>query len=282
MAKVEITHPEKIYYPKEKITKNEVIEYYKQVSSLILPHMKDRPCVMERYPEGINGVKFYQKNLPDYFPSWVHSVELDKKAGGKISMVTCNTKDELIYLANHGSISMHLWTSKKQKPKYPDRLVFDLDPSTKDLGILRESAQILKEILEEYGLSPNIMTSGQKGFHIHCKISPQYTFDEVRGCAKFLADLACEENTKLLTSSSKSARRGKIYIDYLRNSYGQHSIAPYSLRATPRATIAVPFSWKQLCKIKPDQFTLRSFRACKDPWHLKSGSLKKAIRDSEN
>jgi len=286
MVKLEISHPDKVLFPKDKITKKDLIDYYQRVSSLMLPHLKDRPIIMQRYPNGIQKQGFIQKNISDFFPSWIQSISVKRQAASKGELVLCQNKETLTYLANLASISLHTWLSKKSKIDCPDRIIFDLDPPKGRFDLVRQAARALREILEkELKLKTFIMTTGSSGLHVVVPIKPNTSFDEVRAFAKLVAKRICEENPKLFTIQiRKNQRRGRVFIDYLRNAYAQHAIAPYSARALKGAPIATPISWEELSKVQPQSFHLKNMPARikkTNPWvsfYKSSKSIQSAIK----
>lgn len=263
-SKVEITHPDKVLFPKSKITKEDLVSYYEAVAPRMIPLIKDRPVTMQRYPNGITKKGFLQKNISEFFPSWVKSAPVSRQNEKGIEMVLCNDIDTLSYIANLGCITPHIWLSKVKKPNYPDRMTFDLDPSGKQFSSVVDAAHELKEVLEgELGLKTYLMTTGSKGLHLVVPIKPVQTFDEVRDFAKHVGEFLVSQWPKKYTiSPRKESRRGKLYIDYLRNGYAQMAVAPYAVRALEHAPIATPIHWKELTsRISPQQFTIKNISA---------------------
>lgn len=255
---VEITHPEKVIYPEFGITKFQMVQYYNHISDQILPHLKDRPLTLQRFPDGVSHPGFYQKKADDYFPSFVQRVEIETEDGSNLQVV-CNNKKTLIYLANQGVLSFHTWLSKRDQLRKPDKIVFDLDPSRNEFDKLKDAARIIREYLKEEDRDPEIMTTGQNGFHIWYTVRRTKTFDEWREEIKSMAQELEKRYPKLLTTAvRKNKRDGKIFIDYLRNSYAQTSICPYSLRPNKTGGIAMPISWDQLSMLtSADEFNLK-------------------------
>lgn len=257
IAGVKITHPEKFIFPDADITKLEMVQHYKKVAKLMLPYLKDRPLTLHRFPDGIDKNGFYQKNASDYFPDFIKTVKVETEEGEN-TQILCNTQKALLYLANQGTVGFHIWLSKKDKLYKPDKVVFDLDPPKNSFGKVKKAAQITGDFLREKGLNPKIMTTGQSGFHVWYKIQRRNTYDELRPKLKELVHELAAQNPNLFTTAvRKNKREGKIFIDYLRNAYGQTSVCPYSLRPNKSAGIATPIEWKQLERIKSaDEFKL--------------------------
>lgn len=269
-----LSNPDKIFFPKERITKQDILEYYLDVAHLILPLIKDRPITMHRYPSGITEKGFIQKNIPESVPKTLKTVQIKKKSSGEMTQLICQSKKALMYLVDIGCLTFHIPLSKTTHLNKPDRLIFDLDPSTKDFSKVKSAAFDLKEILEdELKLKTFVMTTGSKGLHIVIPIKPLLKFDEVRDFAKQVAQVLVSKNPKAYTIETRKAKRGrKVFIDYLRNGFAQTSVAPFSLRATDKASIAMPIDWKTLKKpfIKSDSFTLKQSKKYlqknKNPW----------------
>ncbi len=285
--KLAFTHLDKVYFPQGKITKGDLIEYYRFVAKRMLPFLKDRPLVIERYPSGIRskGVYskgFYQKNVQDYFPPWIKTIKVERSEKGEGNLVNCDQLDTLLYLVNLGTVTFHTWLSKKSQLRKPDKLVFDLDPPQGKFDLACEAALCLKDLLEgEYKLKTFLMTTGSKGLHVVIPIKPLLDFEEVRNFAREIAQMITDENPKLFTTNvRKTGRRGRVYIDVMRNAYAQHSVAPYSVRPTKEASIAMPISWKDLSSIHPKSFTLLNIHemALSNPWRTFFTSAKKIPR----
>lgn len=284
----QLTHPKKMLFPSDKITKEDLLEYYLSVASLLLPLIKDHVITQHKFPSDIHHQGFIQKNIQAELPRKVKSTPVIKKENNQvIHMLLCNNKETLAYLVNQGCISLHSSLSKKEKPYCPDKLVFDLDPSTSDFEVVRKAAWTLKGVLNgELKLNTFLMTTGSKGLHIVIPIKPTMHFDQVREFAKKIAMLLCQREPKSYTIEVRKNKRGKkVFIDYLRNAYNQTSIAPYSVRALDGAPIAMPIRWEELCKLSCSQdFTLKNYKKKmkNNPWvsfNSKRQSLKWAMKE---
>lgn len=271
---IEISNPDKEIFPGEGITKSGLVNFYRKISTHILPHLEDRPLTMHRYPDGINGQDFYQKDEPEYFPGWIDTAKLTLREKGKLDFVVCNDEATLLYLANQASITPHTWLSKKQNPEYPDRLIFDLDPPEGNFGIVRDGAHDLKKRLDELEMKSFVMTTGSKGMHVLIPLDGKSKFDESRDFAKAVAEKLAKKNPEKYTiETRKNKRRGRLFIDYLRNAYGQTAVAPYSLRARKGAPVATPLEWSEATSRKtgPQSFhhgnVFKRLSQKKDPWH---------------
>ncbi|MBK6264970.1 non-homologous end-joining DNA ligase [Marivirga sp. S37H4] len=259
---VGVTNQNKLLFPKAGISKIDLIEYYLAMAEHIIPYTKDRPVTMHRFPDGIGGKSFYQKEASDYFPDWLDTVKVPKE-DGEIEMVMINKKASLTYLANQGCITPHIWLSKKDKIDYPDKLVFDLDPSDNDFNVVIQAAKDFRKLLEdELDLKTFIMTTGSKGLHIIVPIIRNKNFDEVRefasGVCKIIANDKPDDYT---TEIRKDKRKGRLFLDYMRNSYAQTSVMPYAVRALEGAPVATPLFWKELQgKMNAQRYTLSNIQ----------------------
>jgi len=270
---VHLSHPDKTMYPEAGITKKEVVRYYKRIASVMLYHIKGRPLVMHRFPDGIRGEDFYQKSVPDYFPEWITRKKVDLKGGGSEFLVVVDKAADLVYLANQACLVPHVWLSRQDNPDKPDKLIFDLDPAGEGFREVTFAALELKKALEGEGLTPFVMTTGSKGLHVTVPIKPDHGFDRVREFAEDVADrLAGKFPDRLTTESRKEKRKGRLLLDYMRNAYGQTSVVPYGLRALPGAPVAAPLNWEELksAGLNPRSYTMNNiFRRLgrkKDPW----------------
>lgn len=247
---IDISNRDKVFYPEDDITKDDVIDYYNKVADRLLPYLKDRPLSLQRFPDGIKKDGFYQKEASDYFPEWIKTEEVEKKEDGTINQVVCNSKATLIYLANQGTVSFHPWLSRILDLNKPDKLVFDLDPPKDNFEIVIKGAKALRTLLEdELDLNTFLMTTGSEGMHVVCPIKATLDFEEVRLFTKAVAEFLTNENPDSFTTEvRKNKRNDRLFLDYLRNAYAQTSILPYSLRAIKGAPIATPLSWDEINK----------------------------------
>ncbi len=272
--RVGISNPGKVLFPEAGITKGDLVEYYRRVAGTMLPHLAGRAISMHRFPDGIAGKSFFQKDAPDYFPDWIHTEEVPKE-GGSVTHVVCDDAATLVFLANQACITPHVWLSRVDDLDHPDRMIFDLDPAgddpERDRREVRRAARRVRDELEALGLPAFLMTTGSKGFHLVVPLVRRETFDQVRGFAHGLARrLAADDPEHLTVEQRKSKRRGRVFLDYLRNGYAQTTVAPYSVRARPGAPVATPVGWDELDGLDPQRYTLRNlFRRLAqkdDPW----------------
>jgi bifunctional non-homologous end joining protein LigD len=243
---IEISNLKKVLFPKSGITKGELITYYHKIASRALPFYRDRPLTMQRCPDGIQHQNFMQKEIPHYFPSWIEQKELPKKEGS-IRHALVNNAATFVYLANQACVAFHLGLSTIDKADYPSYLLFDLDPSSEDIGLLKQVALRVKELSDSLGLGSFIQTTGSRGFHIYIPLKRELPFEPVHSFAKEFASYLAEQYPDEITiEQSKEKRDVRIFIDYARNSYGLHAVAPYSVRTKENAPIATPLHWSEL------------------------------------
>lgn len=269
--KLVVTHSDKILYPQIRVSKADIINYYQKIASILLPYAKDHPIVMKRFLQGVDQEGFFQKQLDEYVPDWIPRYTVALKKGGKQTLLMLEKRDDLSYIANQCVIELHMWLSNIQHITKPDRMIFDLDPGKNSLADIHMVAKALYEIIRSYQLHVYIMTTGSRGYHIVVPLVPKYDFDKVHIFAKKIAQQVVNQYPKLCTIELSLSKRGhKIFIDYLRNSYGQTSIACYSLRATNVASIATPIRWNELSKSYPQKYTIKNIfkrlSKIQDPW----------------
>jgi len=243
---VELSNPEKKLYPYDGLSKKDIADYYKKISPWLLYHVKDRILTMERYPDGIEEEGFVQQ-AADNFDKVVKRRSVPRKDGSELERILCSNAACLVYLANLGAVTLHMWLSRVDVPEYADRMIFDLDPEGENFGLVRRGGLYLRDLLEEIGLRPFVMTTGSKGVHVVVPLRREKTFDEVRDFASEVASLlARRHNDELTTEQRRKKRRGRLYIDVMRNGYGQTGVVPYTLRPVTKAAVATPLEWQEL------------------------------------
>jgi len=256
-----ITHPEKILFPGDGITKGELASYYERIAPVMLPHLRRRPVTMERYHRGIAAPGFFQKDVSKGFPDWLERVEVPKK-DGTVHHPLANDTRSLLWLANQNSITIHVWPSRTPNLYNPDICIFDLDPSRDDeLDPLRAAALNLRDLLAELGLPAWIKTSGSKGFHIAVPLDGKSDFGTVARFAHAIGTLMVKRYPEKLTQEfHKVDRGGRILVDTGRNGYSATYAATYTVRAKPGAPVSAPCSWEELERgeVGPRTFTLRT------------------------
>jgi bifunctional non-homologous end joining protein LigD len=255
-----ITHPEKVIFPGDGITKGDLAAYYEAMAPVILPHLRGRPVTMERYPAGIGKKGFWQKDVSKGFPAWLKRVEVPKKGGVVHHPVITDTRS-LLWITNQNTVTQHVWTSRVPRLEYPDLCIFDLDPPEGGTADVRGAAIGLRDLLTELGLPSWVKTSGSKGFHIAVPVDGKTHIDLVARFAdavgKVFVSLAPE---RLTQEFSKADREGRIYVDTGRNGYTATFAAAYTVRAKPGAPVSAPCTWAEIERdeVKPGTFTLRN------------------------
>jgi len=269
---VEIARPAKVLFPADGITKLDLIEYYRRISHWLLPHLRDRPLAMERYPDGIGKPSFFQKAVPSYYPDWIERVTV-KKAGGTITHVICNNEATLVYLANQACITPHIWLSRIEKLRCPDQMVFDLDPSGENFEPVRAAAQSFGELLDKLELPAYVKTTGSRGLHVAVPLDREEDFDSVRAFARRLAEIVVNGDRKHWTLEQRREKRlGRVFVDTNRNAYAQTVAPAYAVRARPGAPISLPLDWSELNRkdLRPNGVTIRTvfdrLEKTGDPW----------------
>jgi bifunctional non-homologous end joining protein LigD len=283
-----ITHPEKLLFPDDGISKGELAAYYQMIAPVMLPHLRGRPVTMERYHRGIAEKGFFQKDVSKGFPEWLERIEVPKK-GGTVHHPVINDERALQWLANQNCITPHVWPSREPQLYNPDLCVFDLDPALDQPDILRAAALGVRDLLLEFGLNSWVKTSGSKGFHIVVPLDAQSTFADVASFAHSVGSLLVRRDPEHLTQEfAKVDRAGRIYMDTGRNGYSATFAATYAVRAKPGAPVSAPCTWDELesGRVHPGRFTLRGMAerisAVGDLWcNLPAQPLAQAIERLE-
>lgn len=273
-----ITHPEKLLFPADGITKGEVADYYSMIAPAMLPHIMRRPVTLERYPAGIEKKGFWQKDVSKGFPAWLERVAVPKKDGTVHHPLITNA-DSLLWTVNQNTITHHVWTSREPNLYSPDVCVFDLDPAEEDPTILRKAAIALRDLLAELGLPTWVKTSGSKGFHIIVSLNRKARMDDVARFAHVVGAVLVKRDPEHLTQEfSKVDRGGRILVDTGRNGYSATFAAAYTVRAKPGAPVSAPCTWDEVESgaVDPRSFTLRTMKRRMDA----VGDLWSGMRDS--
>jgi bifunctional non-homologous end joining protein LigD len=258
-----ITHPEKVLFPGEGITKGEVAAYYAAIAPMMLPHVRGRPVTMERYPGGIGRAGFWQKDVSRGYPSWLRRATVRKK-GGVVHHPIVTDARSLLWIVNQNAITQHVWTSRTPRLNFPDVCVFDLDPSVEDLAALCQAALGLRDLLGELGLPSWIKTTGSKGFHVVVPLDGRTPMAASARFANAVGAVFVRRAPELLTQEfSKDDRAGRIYVDTGRNGYSATFAAAYTVRARPGAPVSAPCLWEEIERgsVHPRSFTLRNLPA---------------------
>jgi bifunctional non-homologous end joining protein LigD len=269
---VRVSKPDKVFYPDDGVTKGQVVDYYRQVADVMVPHLRGRPLTLRRFPDGIEGEGWFQKEASAYFPDWIRVEKVPQKDSGSVRHVVCEDAATLVYLANQATIEYHVWPSTVDHPDRPDLMVTDLDPPEgTEVAELRRVARAVRDLYTEIGLTPYLQATGGRGFHVVAPLDATTGYDDVRTLAREAADhLAAQDPDRLTTAQRKDKRGGRIFLDTNRNGYAQTFVAPYSLRARPGATAATPLDWAELGKAEPAGWglarLLRRLARKADPW----------------
>ncbi len=255
-----ITHPEKVLFPDDGITKGDVAAYYEAVAPVMLPHLRGRPVTMERYPAGIGKKGFWQKDVSKGFPEWLQRVAVPKK-GGVVHHPVVTDVRSLLWITNQNTITQHVWTSRVPRLDYPDVCVFDLDPPEGKKTDVRAAAMGLRDLLNELGLPSWIKTSGSKGFHLVVPLDGKTHVDRTARFADAVGEVFVSLAPDRLTREfSKADRKGRIYVDTGRNGYTATFAAAYTVRAKRGAPVSAPCTWEEIERgeVAPATFTLRN------------------------
>ena len=279
---VEIHRPDKVLFPADEdgggkeYTKGDLVAYHRAVAPFMLPHLRGRPLMLERHPDGLDGPMFMQKNTPEHYPEWIERVEVPKE-GGTVVHPVCDDAATLVYLADQACLTLHRWLSRTGDVERPDRLVLDLDPAVDDFAQVREAARDVRELLEALKLPSVPMTTGSRGVHVVVPLNGHDDFDTVRGFAREIAEELVRAHPERLTVEPRKKDRGdRLYLDIQRNAYAQTAVVPYTVRARPGAPVATPLTWEQLDDPAVDarRWTLADAvdQARTDPW---AGALRR-------
>lgn len=258
-----ITHPEKVLFPDDGITKGELAGYYEAIAPAMLPHIHSRPVTMERYPAGIGKKGFFQKDVSKGFPDWLERVEVPKKDGTVHHPLVTDTRS-LLWITNQNNITPHVWVSRAPDLYHPDVCVFDLDPARDEPDVLRTATLALRDLLEELGLPSWVKTSGSKGFHVVVPLDRKAEIGEVAAFAHAVGALLVARDPRHLTQEfSKADRGGRILVDTGRNGYSATFAAAYAVRAKSGAPVSAPCTWEEIesGSVGPRSFTLRTMAA---------------------
>ncbi len=269
---IEISRPEKVLFPDDGITKGDLIGYYARIAPRMLAHLRDRPLTLERYPNGIQTKRFFQKEVSSYFPSWLRTVTVPK-VGGTVTHVVCNDTATLVYLANQACVTPHIFLSRIDQLDTPDQLVFDLDPQGDEFELVRSAALHFKQLLEELSLPAFLKTTGSRGLHVVVPLRRKERYESVREFGRELAAVIVSQAPQERTMEQLKANRGeRLFIDTNRNGYAQLVAPAYAVRARTGAPVSAPLAWSELGKksLRSNSFTIRNLfkrlNRGSDPW----------------
>ena len=261
--RISLTSLDRVYWPEEKLTKFDLLSYYLKISSYIMPYLKDRPAILQRYPRGIKAPMFFQQDL-ESAPAFIKSVRLTNQEGRELNYAVFTTVGSLLHFVNLGTIEQHPWHSTIKHLDKPDYLMLDLDPKDAPWKNVLEVALVCREVLDELGLPALPKTSGSSGIHVYLPLKPKYDYGKIAEVAMALANEVAQRVPKIATTQRSLARREKqqVYIDAMQNARGKTIAAPYSARARANATVSTPLTWTQIEKgVKISDFTIKNVPA---------------------
>ncbi|MYB19060.1 MAG: DNA ligase D [Holophagales bacterium] len=245
---VEVTNRSKVFWPDEGYTKGDLIDFYAAVSEAMQPYLTDRPLVMTRYPDGIEGKSFFQKNAPDFAPDWLHTVRLTSPRTGKdVEYFVCQNRESLVYVANLAAIVLHVWSSRLHQLGQPDWCILDLDPKDAPFEDVIEIALAIRRLCRQIELPSFVKTSGSSGLHVLLPLGGACTYEQSRSLGQLIAQIICRQLPEIATVTRNPERRGgKVYIDFVQNGRGRLLVAPFSVRPLPAAPVSTPLRWSEV------------------------------------
>jgi bifunctional non-homologous end joining protein LigD len=259
--KVAFSNLGKVFWPDEGFTKGDLVDFYRAVSPWLLEYLRDRPVVLTRYPDGIAGKSFFQKDAPGFIPGWVRTERMwSEHAQREIDYFICDHVETLLYLANLGTIPLHIWSSRVRTLQNPDWCILDLDPKEAPFAHVVEVARTVHDLCEEMGLPSFPKTSGSTGLHVLLPLGRQCTYEQSRSLGELLAHVVCQRLPEIATTVRPvGLRGGRVYVDYLQNGHGRLLAAPFSVRPVPGALVSTPLQWSEVDdRLDPAQLTLRT------------------------
>ena len=248
---MEVSSADRIMFPEIGLTKGDMVGYYETIADLIFPFLVARPLTLERYPRGIGAKGFMQKNAADHFPDSIERYEVPKSDGGTTRFPVITEPTDVPYLANQGTVSFHIWTSRVPDTDHPDYFVMDLDPEAGDVGKARSATEAVREALASFAVESIPVATGSKGYHVWAP------WQEVAMAAQAIAGLVVAANPDLATTEFlKKNRKGRVFVDWMRNHPGASVVSPFSIRPRPTASVSTPITWDELATTDPDQWTV--------------------------
>jgi len=272
---VKVSHPDKVLFPDCGLTKQDLADYYTRAADWMLPSVRNRPLTLRCYPDGIDEDGFFNKNTPEHFPDFIRRMEVPAREEGRktVTMSTADKAADLVYFAGQNTIEIHAALSSGACLEKPDQIIFDFDPSDGDFDKVREVVFGFDRLLDSMEIRAFWKTTGSRGLHAHLPIQPEKDFEVAKDQARNLARRLTEDLPSVTTLEQRKDRRGdKVFIDILRNAYGQTAVAPYSVRARPGAPVATPIRLEELKgrSFRPDNYTVenifRRLGQIEDPW----------------
>jgi len=258
---LKLTHLNKVFWTDQKYSKGDLIDYYRQVAPYILPYLKDRPESLNRFPNGIQGSSFFQKDMGALHPEWVKTEKIYSESNDKeINYLVCQNEATLIYMVNLGCIEINPWSSRIAQLENPDYVIIDIDPLNISFDFVIETALTIKEVLDQVRIKAYCKTSGATGLHVYIPLGAKYHYEQARQFAKVIAFLTHQKlPTTTSMERSPSKRKKKVYLDFLQNSYGQTIAAPYCVRPKPKAPVSTPLEWEEVkLGLNPIDFNMQN------------------------
>jgi bifunctional non-homologous end joining protein LigD len=258
-----LSHLDKVFWPEDHLTKEDMLRYYQMVAPTMLPYLKDRPVTLRVFPDGIHGFSYYRRDAPEHAPTWLRYVDYQPATSERlIQLPLIDDAAGLLWLANEGAIEFHTWASCATNLAQPDMAILDLDPGDEaTFSDVLQAALRVRDALEELHLRSYPKTSGGRGVHVYLPLEPSHTFDEVRMWVKTLAERLAVSYPELIAVAHGATHRGRqVTIDYAQNSIGRNTAAPYTLRAQPRAPVSAPLAWSEVevGRIRPSELNLHT------------------------
>jgi bifunctional non-homologous end joining protein LigD len=261
VREVKFSNLDKVFWPEEKYTKGDLIEYYRSMAPWLLPYLKDRPVVLTRYPDGINGKSFYQKDAPGFVPDWIQTIPIwSEDTQRDIQYFVANDVETLVYLVNLGTIPLHIWHSRIDDLTRPDWCLIDLDPKDAPFEHVVMLAKTMRKLCEQVEMPAFIKTTGKSGLHIMLPLARQMTYDQSLQFAILFARLVTDRHPDIATTQRTiSKREGKVYVDAFQNRAGQLMVSAYSARPSPGAPVSMPIAWDELnAKLHNSNWTIKN------------------------
>jgi bifunctional non-homologous end joining protein LigD len=262
--KVVLSNQDKIFWPDDGYTKGDLCEFYRAISPWLLPYLRDRPVVLTRYPDGIAGKSFFQKDAPPFVPGWLRTERIwSEQSQREIDYFICDDEPSLLYVINMGSIPLHAWSSRVHSIAQPDWCILDLDPKEAPFAHVLVLARAIHMLCDELELPSYVKTSGQKGMHVLFPLGQKLTYEQSRQLAMLIAQVVSDEHPDIATTARViGARKGRVYVDALQNGHGRTIVAPFSVRPQPGAPVSTPLRWSEVsAKLDPRKHTIKTLPA---------------------
>lgn len=270
--KITTSNEDRVVFPRDGLTKSDLLHYYHQIAPYMLPHLRKRRLTMQRFQPTIDARPVFQKEMPEHFPEWIPRVTVPKH-GGMVTHVVCDNAETLVYLANQGCLTPHVGLQRIDKNEYPDQMMFDLDPASDDFDSVRSVALEMRELCNQLGLIPFLKTTGSRGLHLVIPLDRKLEFEEVRAIAHGIAEELVRRSPNQVTMEMlKKNRQGKLFLDVNRNGTAQTAVPAFAVRAKDGAPVAMPIHWDELTdrNLNARSWTIRNalerMKSIEDPW----------------